>query len=102
MISKELLLIPGENKISIIDVNQYNLSRIIDVPNSSWITGVCLLNKNTLFTGDGNKMIKQWKIEGNNLILISKKQNSDDYSINSLINIDDNHIASASNSIKVW
>ena len=102
MISKELLLIPGENEISIIDVNQYNLSRIIDVPNSSWITGVCLLNKNTLFTGDGNKMIKQWKIEGNNLILISKKQNSDDYSINSLINIDDNHIASASNSIKVW
>jgi len=102
MISKEFLLIPGENKISIINVSQYNLSRVIDVPNSSWITGVCLLNKNTLFTGDGNKMIRQWKIEGNNLILISKKQNSDDYSINSLINIDDNHIASASNSIKVW
>ena len=102
MINKDLLLIPGENKISIINAYQYYLSRIIDVPNSSWITGVCMLNKNTLFTGDCNKTIRQWKIEGNNLILISKKQNSDDNSINSLINIDDNHIASASNSIKVW
>ena len=30
MISKELLLIPGINKISIININKYKLIRIID------------------------------------------------------------------------
>ena len=33
MMAKDLLLIPGENKISIINVNKYNLVRIIiDIP----------------------------------------------------------------------
>ena len=102
MIKKNLLLIPGQNKISIVDINQYKIIRVIEVLGSDYICSVCMLNENMILTGDCSKMIKQWKIEGNNLILISKKQNSDDYSINSLINIDDNHIASASNSIKVW
>ena len=48
MISKELLLIPGINKISIINIKKYNLIRIIDIPNSRGITGVCMLNKNIL------------------------------------------------------
>ena len=55
MITKDLLLIPGENKISIINVNKYNIIRIIDVPGSSWITSGCMLNKNILLTGDYNK-----------------------------------------------
>ena len=37
MISKELLLIPGKNKISIININEYEIIRIIDVPNSNSI-----------------------------------------------------------------
>ena len=45
MIRKDLLLIPGENKISIINVNQYKLIRVIEVPGSSWICGVCILIK---------------------------------------------------------
>ena len=32
MKNKDLLLIPGENKKSIINVNKYNLVRIIDIP----------------------------------------------------------------------
>ena len=55
MISKVLLLIPGTNKISIINANKYNLIRVIDVPNSYKITGVCMLNENMLLTGDGQK-----------------------------------------------
>jgi hypothetical protein len=39
MISKDLLLIPGRDKISIINVNKYNLVRLIDVPNSNKIIG---------------------------------------------------------------
>ena len=37
MISKDLLLITGENKISIINVNSYNLIKIIEIENSGRI-----------------------------------------------------------------
>ena len=104
MIKKDLLLIPGYNKISIIDVKNYKLIRIIDVPNSSYIYGVCMLNQNILLTGDKSKTIIQWKIEGNNLILISKIENSHEKDINALIKIGDAHFASGSNDfkIKIW
>ena len=46
MINKDLLLIPGENIISIINVNNYNKVRIIDLNESGWICGVCMLNEN--------------------------------------------------------
>ena len=74
MIKKDLLLIPGENQMSIINVNQYKIVKVIEIPNSNWICGVCLLNKNMLLTGDCKKVIRQWKIEGDNLIMISKRK----------------------------
>ena len=52
MIRRDLLLIPGKVQLSIINTNEYKLIRTIDVPNESTITGVCLLNKNMLLTGD--------------------------------------------------
>ena len=104
MINKELLLIPGENKISIINTNKYNLLKIIDVPNSNKIISVCMLNENILLTGDYNGAIRQWKIEGDNLILISIKQNAHNSVIWSLIKIGDGHIISGSGDklIKIW
>ena len=51
MMTKDLLLITGENKISIINVNNYKL-RIINVPGSGYIRGLCILNQNMLLTGD--------------------------------------------------
>ena len=44
-INKELLVIPGNDKISMVNVNEYKLVRIIEVPGSSWICGICMLNK---------------------------------------------------------
>ena len=104
MINKDLLLIPGENKISIINVNKYNLVRIIDTSGSGWIFGVYILNENILLTGDGQKTIRQWKIEGDNLILISQKENSHGGDINYLMNLGKGYIASASDdcTIKIW
>jgi len=104
MINKELLLIPGYNKISIINVNKYNIVRIIDVKGSNWICGICMLNENILLTGDYNEIIKEWKIEGDNLILISQKEKVHKYDINYLIKIGNGHIASASDdyTIKIW
>ena len=104
MITEILLAIPGENVISIIDVNQYKLMRIINVPGSSWIFGSCMLNKNMLLTGDRNLSIRQWRIEGDNLALISRKENSHDGDINYLLNLGNGHIASGSDygTIIIW
>ena len=104
MIRKDLLLIPGKNIISIINTEQYKLVRKIEVPGSSCICGVCMLNKNMLLTGDASKIIRQWKIEGDNLILVSKKENVHDNYINVLLNIGNGFIASGSCdcSIKIW
>ena len=104
MIKKDLLLIPGENQISIINTNQHNLVRKIEVPGSSWICGVCMLNKNMLLTGDESGVLRQWKIEGDNLILVSKKEKAHDNWINVLLNIGNGFIASGSDdkAIKIW
>ena len=68
------------------------------------IFGACMLNKNMLLTGDCKKVIKQWKIEGDNLIMISKKEKVHDDEINFLINIGNGIIASGSDdmTIKIW
>ena len=103
MMTKDLLLITGENKISIINVNNYKL-RIINVPGASYIWGVCILNQNMLLTGDESKIIRQWRIEGDNLILISKKDEAHDRAITDLLNLGNGHIASGSwdKTIKIW
>jgi hypothetical protein len=104
MIRKDLLLIPGENQISIINTNQHNLVRKIEVPGSSWIYGVCMLNKNMLLTGDCSYTLRQWKIEGDNLILVSKKEKAHDNNIYVLLNMGNGFIASGSadKTIKIW
>ena len=104
MIRKDLLLVSGRNKISIINTNQYKLVRTVEVPNSDLITGVCLLNKNMLLTGDYEEKILQWKIEGDNLVLISKKVKTHDKDINVLLNLGNGLIASGSDdkTIKIW
>ena len=104
MIRKELLLIPGENKISIININTHNLLKIIEVKNSNRIIGVCLLNEGILLTGDDNGAIREWKIEGDNLILNSIKENAHNDIIFSIIKLGDGHIISGSGdeSIKIW
>ena len=63
-----------------------------------------MLNDNILFTGDSNGIIREWKIEGDNLILISQKENAHNRGIKALINIGDGHIASGSEDklIKIW
>ena len=104
MIKKDLLLVPGINQLSIINTNEYKLIRKIDVPNESTITGVCLLNKDMLLTGDYSETIRQWKIEGDNLILMSKKEKAHDNCITVLLNLGNGCIASGSDdkTIKIW
>ena len=103
MISKDLLLIPGIAKISIINVNYYKLVRVIDVTGGS-VYGVCKLNQNMLLTGDSKSIISQWRIEGDNLILVSQKEKTHDKRVNVLLNLGNGYIASGSDddSVKIW
>ena len=57
-----------------------------------------------LLTGDYSKIIRQWKIDGDNLILISKKEKAHDNFIDVLLNMGNGFIASGSddNTIKIW
>ena len=103
MITKDLLLVTEYKQLYIINVDQYNLVRIINVPDSYYIHISCLINKNIVLTGDMNGNIKQWKIEGDNLKFISTKEKAHDYSIRSLIKLG-GHIISGSDDgiIKIW
>ena len=104
MISNDLLLITGENKISNINVNSYNLIKTINVDNSGWICAVCMLNKDMILTGDYNKRIIQWKTENDNLKLISTKENAHDDWIYTLSKLGNGLILSGSRdkSVKIW
>ena len=77
---------------------------MVHIPGSSWICGVCMLNKNMLLTGDWSKTLRQWKIEGDNLILVSKKEKAHDNNIYVLLNMGNGFIASGSGdkAIKIW
>ena len=98
------MAVPGENKITIINVNKYKIARIVETNDSKWIFGSCIINEIMLFTGDRNYSIRQWKIDGDNLILVSKKNNAHDGDINTLINLEDGHFASGSDggTVKIW
>ena len=63
-----------------------------------------MLNENMLLTGDYSKIIRQWKIEEDNLILVSKKEKTHDNTIYVLLNIGNGFIASGSSdkTIKIW
>ena len=104
MISKDLLLIGGDNVITIINVNNHNVIRTIESPNSSSIIAFCLLNKNILLTGDENGRIIQWKIDGDKLIRNSIKEHAIDGGVNVLIKLGNGLVMSggANGIIKIW
>ena len=103
MITSNLLLIPGFNKISLVNINAYKVIKVINAPGSDSIYGTCMLNKEMLILGSGLN-IHQWIIEDDNLILFSKKENTHKNYINTLLNLGDGHIASGSNdcTIAIW
>ena len=67
MLTKDLLVIGGHNKISIININEYNLVRENDIPKQN-IFGFCRKTENIFLTGDNNGTKIQWSIEGNNIV----------------------------------
>ena len=104
MITEYFLFIGGNNKISLINVHKHNLIRVIDVQGSSNIYDFCLLNEKIILTGDNNGIMNQFRIEGDNLIFVSKKEKTHNSYISSLLYLGNNKLASGSgdSKIRIW
>jgi len=102
MMTKDLLLVAVENKLKIINVKLHNLIRIIDIPGSGAIYCICMLNDNMLLTADLYGRIIQWKIEGDNLKLFSKKELAHKGAICTLLKIGNGLILSGGNDVRIW
>ena len=104
MLNNYLLLVPGENKLSILDTNKYIILKEVEVSDVGWILGCCLIYEDILLTADRKYSIKQWKIDGDNLIYISEKEKVHSGDINCLVNLGEGHFASGSDggNIKIW
>ena len=63
MITKDLLLITGGENMSIINVNQHEMVRRINIPDTYNISASCLLNENILLTGDDKSRIKNGELK---------------------------------------
>ena len=104
MLTKELLLICRYNKITVMNVYTYNIVRSIDVPDSDWISSVIRFNKDQIVTADENKRIILWKIEGDNLRMITKNDKAHDCCIFSLTKLPNGTILTGGLdcSAKIW
>ena len=101
MMNERCLCVGGANKITIIDV--YNKNIISEVEESG--AHICLykLNDNILLTGKNNGDITQWRINGNNLTFVNKKEKAHQSDINEIIRFNNSIIScSYDYSIKIW
>ena len=81
--------------MTIININNYNITRKIKLTNSHNIYSICLLNQNMLLAGGHYGEIKLWKINGDNLIFISEKEKENCDSIYTLLKLQDDHVISS-------
>ena len=104
MLTRDLLLICRYNKITIMNVNTYTIVRNINVPDSDWISSVVRFTKDQIVTADENKRIILWKIEGDNLRMITKNSTAHDGCIFSLTKLPKGTILSCGLdcSAKIW
>ena len=104
MITKNLLIIGGNDMMFIINVDVYQLVRKVEIRNHGWYNGFCKLSENMFLTGGSDGIIRQWKIKGDDISLIYQKEKAHDGSIYALIRLPNGKIGSSSidNSIKIW
>lgn len=103
MMTNDLLLVTGIVDIYIININSYTIIRTIDVSEStSGLYCACLINNEMILTGDMEGKIIQWKIDGDNLRLLSQKAKCHDEGIIIIKKIGNGLIMSKSREIKIW
>ena len=101
MMNERCLCVGGANKITIIDV--YNKNIISEVEESGVNRCLYKLNDNILLTGKNNGDITQWRINGNNLTFVNKKEKAHQSYICEIIRFNNLIIScSLDHSIKIW
>ena len=70
MITKDLLTIGSEYNLFVVNVIQYRIIKKIELLNYSCISGFCMINESTFLT-TAILNILQWKIEGDDIKIIS-------------------------------
>ncbi len=101
MMNERCLCVGGANKITIIDV--YNKNIISEVEENGFNRCLYKLNDNILLTGKDNGDITQWRINGNNLTFVNKKEKAHQNSIREIIRFNNSIIScSYDHSIKIW
>ena len=101
MMNERCLCVGGANKITIIDV--YNKNIISEVEENGVNRCLYKLNDNILLTGKNNGDITQWRINGNNLTFVNKKEKAHQNYINEIIRFNNSIIScSYDHSIKIW
>ena len=101
MMNERCLCVGGKNKITIIDV--YNKNIISEVEENGNHRCLYKLNDNILLTGKNNGDITQWRINGNNLTFVNKKEKAHQNHINEIIRFNNSIIScSYDHSIKIW
>ena len=101
MINEKCLCVGGQDKITLIDV--YNKNIIREFIDNGIHQCILKLNDNILLTGKNNGDITQWKINENNLIIISKKGKAHQNTIREIIRFNNLLISCSSDySIKIW
>ncbi len=104
MIRKDLLLVPGLDKINIININEHKIIQNIEI-NEGMIYGVCMLNSNSFITGGENRKLRLLKLDINEFKSISlNEENVHEKTIFAVLNLNNGHIATASEdkTIKIW
>ena len=100
MMNERCLCVGGANKITIIDV--YNKNIISEVEENGNHRCLYKLNDNILLTGKDSD-ITQWRINGNNLTFVNKKEKAHQNDINEIIRFNNSIIScSYDHSIKIW
>ena len=101
MLNEKILYVSGQEKIYLVDIENYNLSNSIKC--GSNMSSIFKLSNDIFITGDQNYLY-QWKFENNSLDLIYTKKNCHLTWIRGIIKLQDGNIITCSDdkTIKIW
>ena len=103
-LSDTYLLVGATNSILLFDINQHRQIKEIESENSSVITSFIKIDNKCLLSADCKGNIKQWIIDGDNLILENVKNNAHEGQIRMIRRNEEGLIITCSDdqSIKIW
>ena len=103
MIDDKFLCVFGKNEITVFNVFKYNIVNKINTLKSDFLSCFILI-QDRLITGDWNGNLKEWKIEGSNIVEKTIMERAHTTGIVSMDLLQDGRIVTASQdkTLKIW